>query len=360
VIAEHDARRLERLVPEAIARMGLDLRGLRVLTEAASGPYVANAALAAAAGAEVVAIAADTRFHRAAEAAAATRAMAARLDVDVDVVTGKEAADLGSADIVTNTGAVRPVDAETVAALKPTAVVALMWETWEFLPAQIDLDACRARGVLVLGTNEHEAPCDLGPYMAALGVRLLFDLGLEAAGTRVVLLGRQATFGAQLERGLLAAGAEVECFSRAGEGGRPYDQLAGHVAAHGAGVDAVLVADHLAEAPLVGDDGPLPPAVLAAAAPAARVGVVSGGVDADALRGAGLLVLPELMAAPRTQAFSAADLGPRPVLELFAAGLRVGEVAARARLDGLEIAEAARRALRDAPAMDFPGEHAWA
>jgi hypothetical protein len=55
----------------------------------------------------------------------------------------------------------------------------------------------------------------------------------------------------------------------------------------------------------------------------------------------------------------AAALGPRPVLELYAAGLRVGEVAARARASGLDVGAAARVALRDAPAMDFPPPLAW-
>jgi hypothetical protein len=66
-------------------------------------------------------------------------------------------------------------------------------------------------------------------------------------------------------------------------------------------------------------------------------------------------VVPEAIAPPGTMSYSPAVLGPRPVLELTAAGLKVGEVAARARLAGLDVAEATRVALRDSPAMAFPG-----
>ena len=58
--------------------------------------------------------------------------------------------------------------------------------------------------------------------------------------------------------------------------------------------------------------------------------------------------------------YQAAEIGPRPVLELFAAGLAVGEAMARSRLGGASARDAARHALSVAPAMDFTGEGAWA
>jgi hypothetical protein len=359
MLAVHERRRLERLVPRTIDSLGLDLSGLAVLTEAASGPYLATPVLAAAAGARhVYAVVADTSHHRAADAQRETLSLAAALGVSVEVLRAKEPHALADADIVTNTGALRPIDAATVAALKPTAVVALMWETWEFLPDQLDLDACRARGVLVLGTNEHEPPCDLRPVAGLTAVKLLLDLGLECWRTRVLLLGRQSTLGGPIEEALRRLGCEVTTFSRDGEGGRPYPELAEHVS--GSEYDAVIVADHLEEGLLIGPGGALEPATLAARSPAVRVGVISGRTDAEALRAEGLLVIPEAMAPARRHAYSPAELGPLPVLTLYAAGLRVGEVAARARLEGRGVGEAARIALQHSPAMDFPGALAWA
>ena len=62
---------------------------------------------------------------------------------------------IGSADIVTNLGFVRPINGEFLRRLKPTAVIPLMFETWEYRHADLDLSECRRLGIAVLGTNEH-------------------------------------------------------------------------------------------------------------------------------------------------------------------------------------------------------------
>jgi hypothetical protein len=239
-----------------------------------------------------------------------------------------------------------------VAALKPTAVVPLMWESWELVPGQVDVAACRARGIVVLGTDERCAACDMRPYSGLIGLKLVLELGLEVHGCRILLLGRHPLIGAPIERALTAAGAEVVTFSHPGEGGRPYAELAAHVAGHGAGYDALLAAEQAAPRELVCPGGPLPPAGLIEANPAIRVGVLAGTVDAPALRAAGLCVAPAVLAPPGSMSYHASALGPRPVLELYAAGLTVGAAAARARLAGADPAQAARIALRDAPAME--------
>ncbi len=356
--APSELRRLERLVPSVIDGLDLDLSGLTVLTEAASGPYLATPVLAAAAGARrVYAVAADSRYHAAGDVATATREFAARLGVGgaLVVLLAKTAEALAEADIVTNTGAVRPIDAATVCALKPTAVVCLMWETWEFLPEQVDLERCRVHGTLVLGTNEHREPCDLRPYAGMTAVKLLLELGLEGYRSRILLLGRQPTLGQPIETVLRSLGCDVTTFSRAEEGGLPYGELAAHVAT-AREYDAVIVADHMTEGPLLADQGPLRPATLLDHSPAIRVGLISGQVDVDALATLGVPVLPFARPAPRTMAYSLAELGPRPVLELYAAGLKVGQVAARARLAGLDVDRARSVALAGSPAMAFAGD----
>src|SRR3954453_5000150 len=253
-----DDERLRRLVSEIIERAGLDLGGLVVYTEAASGPYAWPPLLAAMAGARRVhALARDSRFHRAADVIAATERLArsAGLAHVVRVHHRKLPCALAEADIVTNSGAVRPIDSQTVAALKPTAVIALMWETWELRPWHVDLDACRRRDVLVLGTYERTPAFDMRPYIGLLGLRLLFELGLEVHATRTLLLGRHPLIGEPVERALRAAGAIVTCFSRRGDGGDPYELLNRHFSRHGAAYDALVVAEHAEPALLLGDGG---------------------------------------------------------------------------------------------------------
>jgi hypothetical protein len=342
----NEEARVRRLIPEVIATMELDLDGLVVFTEAASGPYLWTPLLAAVAGARhVYALATGNAHHTATEAADATRAAAERFGVAVEVVFEKGPEHLGHTDVITNSASLRPITADDVAALPETAVLPLMWETWEFRPGDLDLAACRERGVLVLGTWETRPPCDLLPYMGPLAVRLLLDLGLEVHNTAVIVLGGQA-MGHEMARFLAAIGCDVDHY---GAGARPYEELTPEAAV---GRDAVIVAEHA-------DRRVLLDASMAGANPTLRVGVVSGTVDGEALRSAGLVVVPEVLRDGGHMSYDASRLGPRPVLELYAAGLRVGEVAARARRAGMSVREAAAHTLRHAPAMDLEGEDAW-
>ena len=344
------------MIDQTIRDLELSLDGLVVYTEAASGPYLWTPLLAARAGAErVYALAADNHHHRAADVEAATCEAAARggLGERVHVVRTKRSDQLAQADIVTNSATVRPITAADIDALKPTAALPLMWETWEFVATDLDLAACRRRGIIVLGTHEHQPPCNLLPYQGFLAVRVLFDLGLEVHKTSVVLLGRQP-LGQEIERFLRAAGCAVETF---GEGAIPYDELSADVVADH---DAVLVAEAVDRDLLIGPGGRLEPEALAAANPDLRIGVIMGDVDAAAVRAAGLTLVPETLRGGGRMSCDASVLGPRPVLELYAAGLRVGAVIARARLAGLDVHDAVAAALRDGVAMDFEGDLAWA
>ena len=51
---------------------------------------------------------------------------------------GKDAAPLEDADIVTNSGHLRPLDEEAVGRMKPGAAIPLMYEAWELRPDDVD------------------------------------------------------------------------------------------------------------------------------------------------------------------------------------------------------------------------------
>jgi hypothetical protein len=356
--AEH--ARIGRLIDEFRERFRLDLSGLAVLTEAASGPYLFPAILAARAGARrVYAVTRDSRYAGADMVMAATRDAAEAWGVaDVVEVAAERFADwVADADIVTNSGFVRPIDAAMVEAMKATAVVPLMWETWEFRDGDVDLEACRRRGILVLGTNESRPPCDMTGYSAALGLKVLFELGLEVYGTRTLLLGGQRSLAVAMEAGLRKAGAPVTRFGAAG--GRPYSELADHFRRHGADYDALLVAEHADPRPLLGPAGLIDFGTIRRLNPALAVGIVAGAVDGDGLAGSGLHHVPGTIQPFGHMSYQPYEMGPRPVLELFAAGLGVGQAMSRSRLSGASPREAARHALDVSPAMDFPGDWAW-
>ncbi|MGE4553904.1 MAG: hypothetical protein AB7D57_12395, partial [Desulfovibrionaceae bacterium] len=171
--------RARRLAEAAIRRFGLDLNGLVVLTEAATGHFALTAPLAALAGADrVLALGRDSRFGSAEQAHEACRRVARAWGLDEDrleFLDDRRDPRLREADVVTNLGALRPLDREFLSRLGPCAAVPLMWETWEFRPADLDLEACRRSGIPVLGTDEHHPDLGIFDYVGVCAVKLLLE-----------------------------------------------------------------------------------------------------------------------------------------------------------------------------------------
>lgn len=102
--------RAKRLIDEVVnSRLGLDLHGTTVITEAATGPFAVTASIAALAGASVEAVAADSSYGSSHEAAEATMLVARSCGVGDKInLADRQSAKFEKADIVTNLGFVRP------------------------------------------------------------------------------------------------------------------------------------------------------------------------------------------------------------------------------------------------------------
>jgi hypothetical protein len=207
------ADRLERMVGEAVERCALDLSGRTVLTEAASGAYVVTPLIAALAGAQVTAVTGDSRYGSVTEVERATMDLARSLGVAgrITITTQREPALFAAADVITNSGHVRPIVGDIAAAIRPDAVLPLMFEAWELQPGRldIDLDALGARGVQIAGTNERHPHVDVFSYLGPMAVTHLADAGVSAYGSRIAVL-CDNPFGEYIVDGLKAVGADVD------------------------------------------------------------------------------------------------------------------------------------------------------
>jgi hypothetical protein len=297
----------------------------------------------------VYAVTRDSSYGRAADVEAMTLAAAKAVGVAdrLLVTASRAAAHVGDCDIITNSGFVRPIDATMVSWMKPTAVVPLMWETWEFRGSDLDLAACREHGILVMGTDEGRPPFPMYSYVGLLALKLLFELGLEGLRTKVLVLGG-GRMGEAIVEVLTRCGAEVSNVA----GDDAYDALAAHWRSAGASYEALICAEHENPRVLIGEGGALTVDDLAAGS-AVRVGVISGNVQRDALVAAGLRYYPSKLQPFGFMSYQPYSLGPRPVLELFASGLKVGWAMATARRRGLDMSTAQRFALQNSPAMAF-------
>ena len=356
-MADYYERRVERILRRCIAEFGLDLHGLRIYTEAASGHYLYTPILAALAGAEkVFAVTGSSKFGDKEHVKELTMQAASRLQVPstLEVVFNKKREDVSATDIITNTGFVRPIDKQLVSWMKPTAVIPLMWETWEYRNADVDLEACDKRGILVLGTDESRPPQLMYPYAGYVAMKMLFELGLEGYKTKTLLLGGGAGLGRSIYSHFKQLGIEITWFADSEEESMPYKRLCEHFSQKGSDYDLLILAEHLNNVPLLGKDGLLTYQQIRQVNPALRIGVICGHLDIEGKKNSGLHFFPQDIQPFGYMSYQPYHLGPLPVLELYAAGLKVGEAMARSRLQGMRVEEAKQYALRNSPAMDFP------
>ena len=309
--------RLARLVDEAVVRCALDLTGAVVLTEAATASYAVTPVIAARAGASrVYAVTRSTRFGSVDQVRAETLELARLLGVDnrIQVVDEKRRAIVEDADIVTNSGHVRPLDAEMIAWMKPSAVIPLMYETWELRPADVDLAACRKRGLLVAGTNERHPAVDVFSFLGVLAIRLLHDAGVAVFKSSVLVV-CDNDFGPYIERGLSQAGAAVDLVrDAAGPAGVAYD--------------VILVAMTPRPGPVLSESDVRR---IAATWPDAVVAQYFGDLDRALVASLGLSIWPVEAPRPGHMGILPAEVGPEPTLRLQSGGLKAGEVLWRYR-----------------------------
>lgn len=349
-----------QLLTDLIDKFKLDLSNLEVYTEAASGAYMLTPVLAALAGASTVyAQTRDSRFSSADNVISETSLLADSYGVleKIKFLKVRDHLALSRSDIITNSGFVRPIDRDLLSVLKPTAVVPLMWETWEFRSSDFDLNFCKGREILVLGTNESKPPCEMAEYIGLCGLKLLFELGYD--GGRVLLLGNPPLPAPPMLDYMRKVGVDVKWVSSDSAADISYDGLRDHFNEVGDGYDFLILAEHHLKGDVLGSGSYLDFEILKEVSPGIKIGLVCGGINQEELERSGLHYFPKVIAPVGFMSYQPYMLGPRPVLTLFAAGLSVGQIMSRQRLKGLSVRETVVCALRDSPAMDFEGELSW-
>ena len=199
--------------------------------------------------------------------------------------------------------------------------------------ADVDVASCRRAGIPVAGLDEDAV--GLYRWTALTAVHGLLGLGVEIAGATLAVAGDGPAYGhvvralAQLGARILVAtpdnAGRVALFGGEKIGADLGDEIA---LSRLAEAEALVVCPGEPGRRVIGLGAEIDAAGLAAAAPHLAVVCLEGEIDRRGLAAAGLTAWPAAgPAAP-------ADLLPQAVVELHAAGLKVGEVMARARQRG--------------------------
>ena len=325
-----------RLIRRAIESTRLDLRGLRVLTEASVGYRRITPVLAALAGAdEVYAVGRDSALasRKDAEEQTAYFAGLAHVGDRVKLLSTRLQAPLATVDVVTDLPGVRPIDESIVRNVAETAAVTLMRGAARWRPGDVDVATARRLGVAVAGVDEEAV--GLYRYLPQGVLAGLLDLGVEIAGSTVVVAGEgpahfyvvQAL--ARLGGRVLVAAPETAARIGLFGGEKAGDALGDDaVAGRLAEADALVLCPVASGERWVGPGTGTDAARFAAAAPHLAVVGLDAEADLRALGAAGVRCRP---AGGPDGLF---DLLPQALVALHAAGLRVGEVMTRARRRG--------------------------
>lgn len=293
--------RVRQLIKKAIKRNNLDLTGLTVFTETASNYYVVTPIIAAMAGAKVYAITDDSKYANKEVVKCFTYEFAEFCGVrdKIEVIYEKDKMYVSKSNIVTNLGFVRPIDKEFINMMNDKAVVPLMFEAWEYREGDIDLRYCESKGIPVMATSEGEIFDFCGPLCA----KMLFDADIEVLSSKIAIISDDA-YGYAIKSYIEKMGGKADII----------DSILGLDLSY----DALVIAKYSSKELKI----PF----------SERISVVK-------------------FASNFRMEKTLADLGPKPIIDLNCAGLKVGEVMARARLKGLTIEQIELNTLKYSPAQ---------
>jgi len=181
---------IDKLV-RRVEALQLNLNGKTVLTEAATGAYIVTPVLAAISGAKVFAYTKNTRYGKPEDVFADTKRLAGsfrKFPLDIQYIDQLKPEIIAQADIITNSGHIRPLNKETLVHARDGLVIPLMYEAWEWRSADMDIDYIRQRGFKIGATNERHPDVDVFNYLGDMALKQIFDAGICAYGNKFVLL----------------------------------------------------------------------------------------------------------------------------------------------------------------------------
>lgn len=318
---ESKYHRSHRIITDAIEILDLKLKNVNVLTEVASGWFVFTPIIAALAGAKkVFAVVNDSSYGKAEDIVKNCLAIAVIFEIDTSIFEFSKnnipESFLKNADIVTNSGHLRPLNAEKLKHLKTNAVIPIMYEKWELRPTDIDLEYCKEHKITLAGTWENHPDLKIFDYCKQLMLKIIFEAGFEIKGNNIIVFSSDH-YGDLLKEGCEALGAQSVLLSI------DYDDILRAVPK----ADFIFFCDYNNRKTLIGTESEalFKLAVIKQLNSGLCILHLAGAIDAETVNKFGFSLYPNKNGYPQKMTETLAHLGPKPILMLQAAGLKVGQ-----------------------------------
>jgi hypothetical protein len=108
--------------------------------------------------------------------------------LDIHYIDSLQPQYIYAADIITNSGHLRPLNETMLKHAKDGLVIPLMYEAWEWREADMDIEYIRKRGFRVVATNERHPEIDVFNYLGDMALKQIFDAGICPYRNKFVLL----------------------------------------------------------------------------------------------------------------------------------------------------------------------------
>ncbi|KZZ48366.1 hypothetical protein A3758_13895 [Oleiphilus sp. HI0118] len=308
-----------RIILDAIDRLQLSLDGLTVLTEVGTNNYLYTPIIAALAGAEkVYAWTADTAYGLGSDTIEKCSTLAAKLKVLSRIEFSnneKKRSHIESANIITNSGFIRPIDSDFLEHVNvKQCVIPLMYEAWECRESDVDIHACKEAGIKVAGTWENHPAIKVFDATGPLAVKLAMEAGFEVYRNNIAVWSTD-------EFGVVAA----KTYKKLGAASVLLTSNKMELVQALPSLDFIYFCDYAGKTPLVDLDGILTAQDIQCINPGIGIVHLFGAIDAAELIGQGLDIYPHKSGYIERMTETLAYLGPEPSLSLTVAGFKVGQ-----------------------------------
>jgi len=319
--------RLLSLVERAIENTKLDLKGLTVLTEVGSNLFVVSPIISLMAGAQkTIAFTRDSIYGSSKDNIALCREIIEEYGLEtnrVEFIIDQRPEDrINQADIVTNLGFVRPLDKWFLSHLKQDAVIPLMCEAWEIRNQDIDIEFCKQKQIRVAGTWENHPSLKIFDACGYLAAKIIFEAGFEIYQNSFVIYSPDH-FGEVIFNTLIKFGPKDIALIK--------DPNLFNSEKKVTGADFIFISDYTSDFELLGTLGVLNSERLIGKS----LIHLAGQVNKEYAVQNGISVYPEMNGHPKRMTRTLSHLGPKFIVDLHTAGLKVGELMIKKSNDNL-------------------------
>lgn len=319
---EKDIHIIYKEIDHATKALHLDLSGLTILTEAASGIFVVSPLIALVGGAKkVYAISQTTPYGTFGDIAKNTLALAKNMKLDssrLEIIPKNKFKSYEKINIVTNLGHVRPIDEKMLSFLNKEAVISYMCEAWEHRPEDLDLALCQKYNISVYGVNEEHPLVNCFCETGLIALKLILEAKISLFETKIAIISRDK-FGKEVLKSIKPFNSKVVLFN----------DFRQNIEKHLCNLDLLIIADYQYPGEIIGSGGIIQPKTLQRQSPNVKIIQYCGHNNITDITKAGLSIYPEIEIPPTRMSRTLGDISYKAVIKIHTAGLKVGEMAFR-------------------------------